>query len=358
MQSIQIPLSTQKIHPSGAGSSQERIKTKDSLIGILHVFGCKEEIERYERYEPLSSPMPVVIVAHGFLSTMNSPTVQSILSALSHEFERKLSKGGKGNPKILGVFVFDFEGNGQSNGMWRFSPYLRDVSNLRTVVNYFRAPERASFFRVVSLVGHSQAANDVILYASKYDGDVPIVVAVAPRYEMSKGWQQYFTKDQIETILATKKNFDTDAIIEDWKMPNAKKSTKGRTVYVADVNRRMALDMRSVAANIQQTQVIVIHGTQDEVIPFQGSVDMYAQSLHNMNKLTRSSGGKFLLNNPHQLVAIPLGNHTFFSSTTTSSGGGKLTPKETKQLTVQALFKQIIAKIVVNRILAPTKAKL
>lgn len=48
--------------------------------------------------------------------------------------------------------------------------------------------------------GHSKGANDVLLYASQYD-DVPLVVNIAARFDLSRGIKVRYMNIDIYTYL-------------------------------------------------------------------------------------------------------------------------------------------------------------
>ncbi|KAL3535607.1 hypothetical protein ACH5RR_004068 [Cinchona calisaya] len=136
------------------------------IVGLLHETGSAQ----------------VVVLCHGFGSSKASPTIVKLANGLGKE---KIS-----------AFRFDFSGNGESEGDFRYANYWIEVDDLRAVVQYFTHVRNR---KIAAILGHSKGANVVLLYASKYH-DVPKVVNVAARFDLKRGIADRFGEDFLERI--------------------------------------------------------------------------------------------------------------------------------------------------------------
>ncbi|CAN0102248.1 unnamed protein product [Discosporangium mesarthrocarpum] len=89
------------------------------------------------------------------------------------------------------TFRFDFGGCGDSGGDWMYAGYKRELSDLREVVLKLRYEG----WDVSCLLGHSKGAAAVLHYGERYD-DVPLIVNVAGRFNMSEMPRSRFTEEQ------------------------------------------------------------------------------------------------------------------------------------------------------------------
>lgn len=78
------------------------------------------------------------------------------------------------------TFRFDLEGNGESLGDFEIGAFERDVDNIHTVVLW----AKSNGYKPLALIGHSKGGNEVLIYSAKY-GDVPLIIPVAARMDMS-----------------------------------------------------------------------------------------------------------------------------------------------------------------------------
>eukprot|EP00878_Enallax_costatus_P023111 GHUV01024571.1.p1 GENE.GHUV01024571.1~~GHUV01024571.1.p1 ORF type:complete len:227 (+),score=60.06 GHUV01024571.1:523-1203(+) len=126
---------------------------------------------------------PVVILAHGYMSTRNSELLVRLATALARSCQ-------------LSSLRFDFSGNGDSEGAFRYGQYRSEAQELRCAKQYI---ETQLGRRVVAMVGHSKGATDVLLYAAEYD-DIPCVVNLAARFEVHKGVLERLGPEVLEQI--------------------------------------------------------------------------------------------------------------------------------------------------------------
>eukprot|EP00877_Chromochloris_zofingiensis_P000608 jgi/Chrzof1/10548/Cz05g03010.t1 len=149
---------------------------------------------------------------------------------------------------------FDFPGNGESEGTFRFGNYLEEVDDINAAKRYL---EQQRGQEVVAVVGHSKGGDDVILYAAKYD-DIPMVVNVSGRFHMDKGVTARFGDDILERV-------------KQGPIEMTAKAEGGRTfqwhLTKQDLDVRMGLDMKAASQSIKKSKVLNIHGSGDTTIP-------------------------------------------------------------------------------------------
>ncbi|RRT69229.1 hypothetical protein BHE74_00029108, partial [Ensete ventricosum] len=150
-------------------ASQQRVIITNScgekLVGLLHDTGSKK----------------LVLLCHGFRASKDDKTILNLTAALT-------SKG-------LGVFRFDFSGNGESEGVCQFGNYWKEAEDLHAVVLYFSEQK----YEISAIVGHSKGGDVVLLYASRYR-DVHTVVNLSGRFALDRGIEIFLGKDFIQKI--------------------------------------------------------------------------------------------------------------------------------------------------------------
>lgn len=155
------------------------------------------------------------------------------------------------------TFRFDFSGHGDSSGEFKYGGYDRMVGEIESAR---RMLEEKEGLRVKYLIGHSMAANAVLMYAAAHS-TIPHIVSLSPRYDMSVDHR--FTQPQLIRL------------IRDGRMPW---KVRGKThwIEIEDYRRRLQTDM-SVVRHIDSGQVrtLLMHGTADEVIPFADALEIH-----------------------------------------------------------------------------------
>ncbi|CAM9472319.1 unnamed protein product [Choristocarpus tenellus] len=174
------------------------------------------------------------------------------------------------------TYRFDFGGCGDSGGDWGYAGYKRELSDLRAVVLLLRSHG----WDITCILGHSKGAAAVLHYGERYD-DVPLIVNVAGRFNMEGMPRSRFTEEQWG-LLETEGSF--------------KWNVKGQdlTIRSQDLEERAALDMRKTSGAIKKSEVLTIHGTEDEIIPVADASD-FAQAV----------------GCSHELVVVPGATHRF-----------------------------------------------
>ncbi|XAR69244.1 Feruloyl esterase [Bertholletia excelsa] len=194
----------------------------ENLVGILHETGSTN----------------LVIVCHGFRSSKDRIPMVNLAVALEKEG--------------MSAFRFDFAGNGESEGIFRYGNYRREANDLHAVVQYFRTKGHS----ITAVVGHSKGGNAALLYASIYK-DVHRVVNIAGRFNLKRGIEGRLGKDFLERI---KQNRFIDV-----------KNRRGKVEYRVteeSLMDRLATDMQAACLSIPLfCRVLTIHGTMDEYVP-------------------------------------------------------------------------------------------
>ncbi|XP_071911116.1 putative uncharacterized protein YDL057W isoform X1 [Coffea arabica] len=203
-------------------------KHGEKLVGVFHDAGSAD----------------VVVLCHGFRSSKMNETMMNFSAALEKEG--------------ISAFRFDFAGNGESEGLFQYGNYWREVEDLRSVVEYFIAANR----RITAILGHSKGGNIVLLYASKYH-DICNVINVSGRYKLDRGIEERLGKDFLERI---KKDGHIDV-----------KSGAGDVQYrvtVESMMDRLNTNMHEACLVIdKECRVLTVHGSADEIIPVEDALD-------------------------------------------------------------------------------------
>ncbi|KAK9765925.1 hypothetical protein K7432_005365 [Basidiobolus ranarum] len=190
----------------------------------------------------------VVILCHGFLNHSNSSIIRGLTSQLPYN-----------------ICAVDFRGNGFSTGTTKYGNYLEEVVDLKNWVDHLRD---ALNFKVLGIVGHSKGGSVVLLYASKYN-QVPLIVNIAARFDMSDLPMHRFTAEQL-TELEEKGCFV-------WRKYKHNTEEKDFIVSQMDLTTKKNTDM-SVVKNVdkERVRVLSVHGEEDTIIPVE-EVKMYDQ---------------------------------------------------------------------------------
>ena len=185
-------------HPDGAATAKEFVVVVDdgvSLAASLHA----KDLARFEAVgNAVKSVQPEVcvdvdtsaprcaVLCHGLLGRRSS--------AFLPQLRTRLLEG-----TVDAVVLYDSRGNGDSTGQASIAGYHRDVRDLACVV----AGLRACGLRVEAVVGHSRGANVVLLHAAQWcsgSARVPLVCAIAPRFDMAALPLKYFTPQQRASV--------------------------------------------------------------------------------------------------------------------------------------------------------------
>ncbi|KAJ1968233.1 hypothetical protein IWQ62_001370 [Dispira parvispora] len=180
----------------------------------------------------------IMVICHGLLNSRYSRVVRSLGVSLPYN-----------------ACIFDFRGNGNSTGSTRYGNIMEEMEDLRFVIEYLRNTLK---FTVKVILGHSKGAAVAFQYMAKYN-DVPYLVDVAGRFDMSQSPMLRFTEEQTQ-LLKTKGEFE-------W-LKYGLDQNRSYIIRQRDLDERDRIDM-SVVRNIDfnRVQVLLVHGDQDEVVP-------------------------------------------------------------------------------------------
>ncbi|XP_042454089.1 uncharacterized protein YfhR-like isoform X2 [Zingiber officinale] len=197
-------------------------KHGEKLVGLLHYNGS----------------MKLVIVCHGFRSSKDEKIFVSLASALTNQG--------------ISVFRFDFAGNGESEGVFRYGNYKREAEDIRSVILYFLEQN----YEISAIIGHSKGGNAVLLYASVYH-DVHIVINISGRFALERGIEGRLGKDFMQRI-------EKDGFID------VKDKTGNFEYRVTEdsLKDRLETDMCIACHSIdKKCRVLTVHGSKDQTVP-------------------------------------------------------------------------------------------
>ncbi|XP_062022903.1 uncharacterized protein LOC133739180 [Rosa rugosa] len=234
----------------------------EKLVGILHDTGGSKEL---------------VVFCHGIHSSKERIPMVNLAAAL----------------EIQGIsaFRFDFAGNGESEGSFRFGNYRREADDLRAVVQHFLG----CHYVITAIVGHSKGGNAVILYGSKYR-DVPIVVNISGRFNLERGIEGRLGKDYLQRIKQ-------DGFID----VKNKRGTFQYRVTQESLLERLTIDMREVCQSIDQNcRVLTVHGSMDKMVPVEDAYE-FNKSIPNHKLYIVEGADHEFTSYQNELASIVLG---------------------------------------------------
>lgn len=208
----------------------------------------------------------IAVLCHGMFCSRKTPLITHLSEAVK-----------------MNIFRFDFSGNGDSQGEFTLAGFEREAAELHDAVLYCQSQG----YRVVAIIGHSKAAQVVIIYSALY-GDVPIVVSLAPRCDMSG--QNHFLLPHMAEI-----DQNGFAIV---------------TIHKREyrITREMVAERRAVRMDLYAQRVrnwvLLVHCLEDETIPV---ADAYLFQTHlgdHLMKLQIVPGGSHFFDGESEQVAV------------------------------------------------------
>jgi len=184
-----------------------------------------------------------VIMCHGFSGDSSGIFNPALVEGLSNDYF---------------VCRFDFRGSGQSQGEFSTTTITRELEDLDTVVKWIKKEYGQK--RLI-LIGHSFGAVITTLYAAK--NNVHRLILLAGEGDLEKAINLEFSTTQQKELATTGKTQ-----VENW-------SRDGKKDYL---NRGFLDDMRKYSTKDAMAKVtaptLFIHGSKDDVIPPEASVEM------------------------------------------------------------------------------------
>eukprot|EP00878_Enallax_costatus_P013163 GHUV01013760.1.p1 GENE.GHUV01013760.1~~GHUV01013760.1.p1 ORF type:complete len:293 (+),score=28.40 GHUV01013760.1:101-979(+) len=132
--------------------------------------------------KPLST-RHCAILCHGFASHKNGFHFAAIAAHLANNLG-------------LSSLRFDYAGNMDSSGDFRFGGFMKEVEQMAAAKAFL---EQQHSKQVVLLLGHSRGAINATLYSVKY-GDIPMVVLLAGRYDLKLNMTQRYGPDVLQQL--------------------------------------------------------------------------------------------------------------------------------------------------------------
>ncbi|CAJ0904191.1 11521_t:CDS:2 [Entrophospora sp. SA101] len=165
------------------------------------------------------------------------------------------------------TFRLDFRGNGESDGVPKFSNIEEDAEDIITVYKYL---EKVYGYSLYTLIGHSRGALAALYYASTINLNIPYLVLISGRFRMQSLIQR-FNNEQLRDL--EKKG---------WTNWTSIKNGKGFAMKITkkEFDHWMNWDTTTLGKIPNSTSVLVIHGTADEVVPVEDSA-IYNNIIHN-----------------------------------------------------------------------------
>ncbi|KAF9111168.1 hypothetical protein BGX27_005309 [Mortierella sp. AM989] len=155
----------------------------------------------------------------------------------------------------MDTFRFDFRGNGDSEGEMGYSNWADDQEDIDAVIKHF---ERQGYY-IYAIIGHSRGAISSLRYAaiSNHLPMIPYVVSLSCRYNMAHAKQRH--GPELMGLLETQGYFEWEARVKG-KDVNLKVTKK-------DMDDFLNFDSAGVASIPSMTNILLCHGSADEVVP-------------------------------------------------------------------------------------------
>ncbi|XP_076889183.1 putative uncharacterized protein YDL057W [Bidens hawaiensis] len=191
----------------------------------------------------------------------------------------------------ISAFRFDFSGNGESEGIFQFGNYRKEVDDLHAVIQHCTAENRV----ISAILGHSKGGNVVVLYASLHH-DIHTVVNLSGRYKMDRGIEERLGKENLERVKK-------DGFVNI-------KSRKGALVYRVteeSLMERLNTNMHEAGLKVDQDcKVLTVHGSVDEIIPVEDALE-FAKIIPNHELRIIEGANHNYTNHRDELASVVLG---------------------------------------------------
>lgn len=221
-------------------------------------------------FYPVNNSKKLIIFCHGRLCTKDEHFYPELC--------KKLNEDG------FNVYRFDFSGNGESEGDFMECTITKDVEDIKSVIEYFKAKG----FKIYCLIGHSQGAVEVLLHQSKYNS-AKCVIDISGVVDQRDSTIRKYSKEQVDEI--NKKGFTTIKY-EEKLFKISKKYFYDRAGYG---------DIRAEVKKVN-VPILVLHGIEDEDINYINGEKM-KKILKKKDKFIAVEGAShFYINPKHRKV--------------------------------------------------------
>jgi pimeloyl-ACP methyl ester carboxylesterase len=206
---------------------------------------------------------PAVIMLHGFTGNKLEP----------HRFFLKISRA----LEELGIasFRFDFLGSGESDGSFEEMTVLSELDEARSILKYVQSHPAVDQDRIVVL-GFSMGGLIASLLAGELEKEIQKLILLAPAGTMVERIDRYIHNT---TFIPSHNAYDVG----------------GNLVGKRFVEELKTIDVWSQAANFKK-EVLLIHGTRDEAVPFEVSSQYIEKSYGNKALLHAVEGADHTFN--------------------------------------------------------------
>lgn len=241
----------------------------DGAVGKLYTIVQKPKMKRGEK-------LPVVIICHGFGSDCNRPLLRAIASDV-------VEQG-------MIAIRFDFNGCGQSDGLFQNMTVPSEIDDLKHVIDWAR---EQPWTEDISLVGHSQGGVVVSMTAGELGSgqikcEALLAAAAVLRDDAIRGTTQGASYDPY--------NLKGDYVELPPRMD-------GQTLKVGKnyIDTAMNLPIYETARNYTGP-VLIIHGTHDRIVPYTYSERYHAELKDSQIRLISDEDHTF--SNTYQQTAL------------------------------------------------------
>lgn len=224
-------------------------------VNITGAVGQLYTVVQKPRMKP-DEKLPVVIICHGFGSDCNRPLLKAIANDV-------VEQG-------MIAIRFDFNGCGQSEGLFQNMTVPSEIMDLKHVINWAR---QQPWTENISLVGHSQGGVVVSMTAGELGSDeikceVLLAAAAVLRDDAIRGTTQGASYDPY--------NLKGDYVELPPRMDGERLKVGKNYIDTA-----MNLPIYETSENYDGP-VMILHGTHDRIVPYTYS-ERYHEKLKNSN---------------------------------------------------------------------------
>ncbi|KAK5814996.1 protein-tyrosine phosphatase-like protein [Linnemannia elongata] len=195
----------------------------------------------------------LAIICHGVLGHKNYLFQPSIANVLAPHMD---------------TFRFDFRGNGDSEGVMGYSNWDDDKADIDAVIAHF---ERQGYY-IYALIGHSRGAISCLNYAatSHHVPMIPYIVSISSRFDMSDVKRKH--GPEVLELLEKQGHFDWQA------------RTGGKNITLRVTQKHfddfLDFDTAAVAHIPSMTNILLIHGSDDDVVPVKDITTLQSHLSH------------------------------------------------------------------------------
>ncbi|KAG0300624.1 hypothetical protein BGZ98_009036 [Dissophora globulifera] len=168
----------------------------------------------------------------------------------------------------MDTFRFDFRGNGDSEGQLGYSNWSDDQEDLKAVISHFEGQG----YSIYALIGHSRGGISSLNFAatSNHVPLIPYIVSLSSRFHMADVRRKHGPEKM--ALLEEQGHFD-------W---HAKSAGKEITLRVTrqHFDDFLNFDTAAVAHIPPMTNVLLCHGSDDDVVPVRDICELQSHLSH------------------------------------------------------------------------------